>query len=101
MKKKKKRKPFHGIDGKPINISKLNLTPGSITYMDPPGILTAEQLSARWGGQVLPGTLENWRSAGLGPRYVKFGKGRNCKVVYRLSAVEEYERANEMTPKPA
>lgn len=87
---KKKRKPYHTPDGKPIRIPVL---------ADGHNILSTDQLSARWGGQVLPGTLENWRSAGMGPKFVKFGKGRSCRVVYRLEAVEEYERSNEITPK--
>lgn len=63
-------------------------------------ILSTEQLSARWGGEVMPETLVNWRGEGRGPKYVKLGgKSNNRRVVYRLAAVEEYERANERTPK--
>lgn len=65
-------------------------------------ILTTEDLSARWGGEVTPETLMNWRSMGLGPKYVKLNKKKKdsaSRVVYRLKAVEKYERENEITPK--
>jgi glucose/arabinose dehydrogenase len=52
--------------------------------------LTGDELAARWKGKVVVGTLTNWRSAGLGPAYIKLGRS----VLYPLSAIEEYERAN-------
>ncbi len=54
-------------------------------------LLTTEDLAHRWSMAV--GTLENWRQDGTGPRYVKLGKK---KIVYRLSAIVEYERTNEV-----
>lgn len=55
--------------------------------------LTPTELSARWGGHIKINTLANWRSDpdGRGPDYIKFGH----KVLYPLSAVEAYERANQ------
>jgi hypothetical protein len=43
-------------------------------------------LANRW--KLSPRTLERWRWAGEGPRFMKLG-GR---VVYRLEDIEEYER---------
>lgn len=51
--------------------------------------LTTAQLAARWG--VAPGTVENWRHARKGPKFVKLHKGRNAPVVYRLEDVIAYE----------
>ncbi len=47
--------------------------------------LNQVDLSRRW--KVSPRTLERWRWAGFGPRYIKIG-GR---VVYRLEDIEAYE----------
>jgi hypothetical protein len=47
--------------------------------------ITPFQLSKRWG--LNPKTLQNWRSKGAGPPYLKIG-GR---VVYRQDDIERYE----------
>jgi predicted site-specific integrase-resolvase len=47
--------------------------------------LTQTQLAERW--QVAEGTLERWRSEGIGPIYMKM-MGR---VRYRLCDVTEFE----------
>ena len=47
--------------------------------------LNQVQLADRWN--ISPRTLERWRWAGEGPRYMKLG-GR---VVYRLVDIEAYE----------
>jgi predicted site-specific integrase-resolvase len=47
--------------------------------------LSQSDLSERW--TISPRTLERWRWAGCGPRYLKIG-GR---VVYRLEDIEAYE----------
>ena len=57
-------------------------------------------LARRW--KISHRTLERWRWAGCGPRYVKVG-GR---VLYRLEDVEAYEAAGlretvPVTPAPA
>lgn len=54
--------------------------------------LTPDDLVARWAGRVCVGTLANWRWKKRGPKWVKLGKGRQSKVVYRLSDVQRYER---------
>lgn len=54
-------------------------------------MLTPEDLAERWSMAV--GTLENWRRQGIGPNYVKLsGK----KIIYRIKAVEDFEKANEV-----
>ena len=51
------------------------------------GLLTPEELSARWGGRINVRTLGNWRTNGSGPKFLKLGGA----VLYRLSDVEDYE----------
>lgn len=41
---------------------------------------------------VAPGTLENWRVAGVGPRFIK--TGRRGKVLYDPADIEEWKDAN-------
>lgn len=50
------------------------------------------ELAARW--KISHRTLERWRWAQEGPRYLKLG-GR---VIYRLSDVEAFEREVESFP---
>jgi hypothetical protein len=50
--------------------------------------LDQKLLAERW--RISSRTLEQWRWQGRGPRYLKIG-GR---VVYRLSDIEEFERAS-------
>lgn len=47
--------------------------------------LNQRQLAERWN--VAEATLERWRSAGIGPVYLKL-RGR---VLYRVEDIEEYE----------
>jgi len=49
-----------------------------------PDVLSAAQLSEENGVSV--GTLANWRSAGIGPRFVKVGH----RVRYRRADVEAW-----------
>lgn len=49
--------------------------------------LTTRQLAERWHMAV--GSLQNMRSAGIGPAYLKLG----ARVVYPLAAIEAYEAA--------
>ena len=51
------------------------------------GLLTPEELSARWGNRIKVRTLNNWRTSGHGPKFVKIGGA----VLYRVSGVEDYE----------
>lgn len=52
--------------------------------------LSAQELSARWGGAVKVGTLSNWRGKKKGPPFVKLG----ANVRYRLVDVVEWEAKN-------
>lgn len=56
--------------------------------------LTTEELAARW--KMSPQTLENWRSQGTGPEYVKLGAAKSSSVIYRLSDIEKWERKHLM-----
>lgn len=47
--------------------------------------LNQRELSERWN--LGKGTLESWRSRGIGPVFLKL----NGRVLYRVSDVEEYE----------
>lgn len=40
--------------------------------------------------KVHPGTLENWRVRGEGPRFVKLGNKRRSPVRYRRQDVEDW-----------
>lgn len=49
--------------------------------------LDQKQLAARW--RISEATLERWRSAGIGPNFLKL-----CgRVLYRLTDIEAYEDA--------
>lgn len=50
--------------------------------------LTEEQVAEMI--QVHPGTLQNWRVRGEGPRFVKLGSKRRSPVRYRVQDVEEW-----------
>ena len=43
---------------------------------------------------VSPGTLENWRVQGFGPRFIKSTPGRRGKVLYDPADIEEWKEAN-------
>ena len=55
--------------------------------------LTTEELAARW--KMSPQTLENWRSQGIGPKYIKLGNAKSALVIYRLTDIEKWERTHE------
>lgn len=42
---------------------------------------------------VSPGTLENWRTQGRGPKFIK-SPGRRGKVLYDLADIEAWKEAN-------
>lgn len=44
-----------------------------------------------------PKTLREWRCGKTGPAWLKFGKGRQGRVLYRLSSLEAWVRANVTT----
>ena len=43
---------------------------------------------------VSPGTLENWRVAGVGPKFIKTGPGKRGKVLYDPADIEAWKKAN-------
>lgn len=47
-------------------------------------------LAKRW--HIHPGTLEAWRSAKKGPPYIKMGKGKRSKILYRISDITKWEQ---------
>ena len=54
------------------------------------------QLSRRWG--ITPKTLQNWRSQGKGPAFIKVGG----HVLYRMEDLERYETERMYnTPTPS
>lgn len=55
-------------------------------------MLTPKELCERWS--IAGNTLRKWRTAGIGPAYIKLGDGRNSEVRYRLEDVEKFEQAN-------
>ncbi len=63
-----------------------------------PAFLTQIELAARW--RISPRTLERWRWAGDGPRFIKIGG----LVRYRLEDVDDFEaeqlRQITGTPQP-
>ena len=48
--------------------------------------ISESQLADYWG--VKRNTLQKWRSAGIGPAYIKIG----ARVIYTKDAIQEYER---------
>lgn len=57
--------------------------------------LNQKQLARRWG--LSPRTLERWRWLRQGPVYFKLGG----KVAYRVTDIDEFERANIHVAVPA
>lgn len=53
------------------------------------GFLTTKEVSARWGGRIAVRTLNNWRTGGNGPPYVKIGGA----VLYKLVDILKWEDA--------
>lgn len=52
--------------------------------------ISTKALAERWG--IDHRTLINWRALKQGPRYLKLGRGKNCRVVYSLVEIESYEK---------
>ncbi|WFU33606.1 helix-turn-helix domain-containing protein [Bradyrhizobium brasilense] len=52
--------------------------------------LTAEEVSARYRGEVTVGTLRNWRAMRTGPAYIKIGKA----VLYPIDELDAWDRRN-------
>lgn len=58
--------------------------------------LNARALAKRWG--VTPQTLKNWRYRKGGPRYMKLGPGKKCKVLYNMKDILEHEKQKLVLP---
>lgn len=54
--------------------------------------LNTQQLSERWGGKVQPGTIENWRQVKKGPKWIKLGKHKGARVIYKLEDIKRFEK---------
>lgn len=52
--------------------------------------LTAEEVSARYRGEISVGTLRNWRGMRIGPAFVKIGKG----VLYPVDELDAWDDKN-------
>lgn len=50
--------------------------------------LLPKEVAARL--RINVGTLANWRTAGCGPKFIKFGH----KILYPLSEIEAFEKAS-------
>lgn len=55
-----------------------------------PTFLTINEVVSRYRNQVSEGTLRNWRSARVGPSFVKLGKA----VLYPVVELRAWERRN-------
>ena len=53
-------------------------------------LITPAQLALRWGLNI--NTLNQWRAAGTGPKFIRLGDGERPRIRYRMSDVMEYER---------
>jgi len=71
----------------------LTLTAGGQNRVFPETYLSPEELAKKL--HVTIGTLANWRSAAIGPAFVKVGKR---KILYGLTDVEDYMAANRQCP---
>jgi hypothetical protein len=56
-------------------------------------LLTSKQLAERWG--LSEGTLRNWRSLNVGPKFIKLGRKSNAAVRYSLAVVKAFERSHK------
>ncbi len=55
--------------------------------------VTAEEVSERYRGEISVGTLRNWRSARVGPGFVKIGKA----VLYPVDQLDAWDEKNLVT----
>lgn len=61
--------------------------------MNDDAFLTAEEVSARYRGEITVGTLRNWRSQGCGPPFLKMPKA----ILYPLEQLVAWEQARLKT----
>jgi hypothetical protein len=64
----------------------------TIIALDPPSLLTPDELAGRWS--CAKGSLANMRSAGRGPAFVKVG----TNVRYAMDDILAYEAAARVEP---
>ena len=58
--------------------------------MNDPKFLTADEVAERYRGEISVGTLRNWRSARIGPAYVKIGKA----ILYPVEELDAWDHKN-------
>jgi hypothetical protein len=64
-------------------------------------LLSPREVHTDYGDGFTPQTLAKWRSAGIGPAYIKTSPGRTGRILYRRSAIEAWLDANTVTPESA
>ena len=52
--------------------------------------LTADEVAERYRGEISVGTLRNWRSARIGPAFVKIGKA----ILYPVDELDAWDGKN-------
>ena len=62
----------------------------SASRTESPIFLTLEEVVERYRGQVIEGTLRNWRSMRIGPSFIKIGKA----ILYPLEELDRWDRRN-------
>ena len=58
--------------------------------MSDPKFLTADEVAERYRGEISIGTLRNWRSARIGPTFVKIGKA----ILYPVEQLDAWDHMN-------
>lgn len=58
--------------------------------MEKQTFLTAEEVAARYRGEVSVGTLRNWRAMRIGPTFMKIGKA----VLYPVDELNAWDEKN-------
>ena len=58
--------------------------------MSDPKFLTADEVADRYRGEISLGTLRNWRSARIGPAFVKIGKA----ILYPVEELDAWDHKN-------
>ena len=58
--------------------------------MSDPKFLTADEVAERYRGEISVGTLRNWRSARIGPAFVKIGKA----ILYPVEELDAWDHKN-------
>lgn len=55
-------------------------------------VISTKELARRWDGYIAYGTIENWRQEGRGPKFIKLGKEKTSRIVYKLVEVKRFEK---------